>query len=85
MVQPIIQEHIERYSQNEIIFNLLAIIKNMKEKYTAELKELQRKREKQLTTLEYERLGYGSDVEALKKSIFEVNSGVENAIQKILI
>lgn len=84
MVQPIIQERIERYSRSEIRFNLMAVIKNRREMYVAELKELQKKRERILQQLS-ERLVDSGNYDALNKSLSEVNANIESVTEKILM
>lgn len=83
LVQPVIQERIEKYSKNEIRFNLMAVIKNRKEMYTTELKELQKKRERILQQLGV--VQEGTSVEALNKALSEVNAGIEGVTEKILV
>ncbi|KAJ0963588.1 hypothetical protein J5N97_028710 [Dioscorea zingiberensis] len=88
MVQPVIQERIERYSQNEIRFNLMAIVKNRREIYTVELKELQKKREHLLEQLrELRDFGnkHNPSIGILNNSLEELTSEIESTTEKILI
>ncbi|XP_066319919.1 ubiquitin carboxyl-terminal hydrolase 2-like isoform X4 [Miscanthus floridulus] len=80
MVQPFIQERIERYSQSEIRFNLMAIIKNRKEVYNAELEELEKRREQIL-----QEMNKTSATESLNNSLTEVISAIETVTEKMIM
>jgi ubiquitin carboxyl-terminal hydrolase L5 len=82
LAQPVIQEHIDRFSDNEIRFSVMAILKNRKEAYTAELKELQRKRESLL-----QQMGNGSarHMASVGQSLAEVASQIEAVTEKIIM
>uniref|UniRef100_A0A1J3HX38 Ubiquitin carboxyl-terminal hydrolase n=1 Tax=Noccaea caerulescens TaxID=107243 RepID=A0A1J3HX38_NOCCA len=88
MVQPVVQERIDQCLHNEIRFSLLAVVKNRKEMYRAELKEYQIKRERilqQVGGLQADKYAEKSSYEALDRSLSEVNTGIETVSQKIVM
>jgi ubiquitin carboxyl-terminal hydrolase L5 len=71
------------FSQNEIRFSVMAILKNQKEMYTAELKDLQRKRESLL-----QQMGDPSairHVPSVEQSLAEVAAQIESVTEKIIM
>ncbi|KAK8452422.1 hypothetical protein SEVIR_5G107000v4 [Setaria viridis] len=82
VAQPVIQEHIDRFSQNEVRFSLMAILKNRKEVYTAELKDLQRQRESLLQQMSDTSARHMSSV---GQSLAEVAAQIEAVTEKIIM
>ncbi|KAL6859157.1 hypothetical protein ACP4OV_018159 [Aristida adscensionis] len=86
MVQPVIKERIDQFSQNEIRFSVMAILKNRKEMYTIELKELQRRRESLLAymtdPISNKHVPIGPSVE---QSLAEVAANIEAVTEKIIM
>ena len=83
MVQPVIQERIDKFYQNEIRFSVMAITKNRKDMYIVELKELQRKRENLLS-----QMGDPSanrQRPSVERSLAEVAAHIEAVTEKIII
>ncbi|CAM0148588.1 unnamed protein product [Urochloa decumbens] len=82
LAQPVIQEHIDRFTQNEIRFSVMAILKNRKEMYIAELKDLQKKRENLL-----HEMGDPSarHVPSVEQSLAEVAAQIEAVTEKIIM
>jgi ubiquitin carboxyl-terminal hydrolase L5 len=83
MVQPVIQERIDQFSQNEIRFSVMAIIKNRRDMYTAELKELQRKRETLLAQMGDP--AASRMVPSVEQSLAEVAAQIEAVTEKIIM
>uniref|UniRef100_A0A0A9EW85 UCH37-like C-terminal domain-containing protein n=1 Tax=Arundo donax TaxID=35708 RepID=A0A0A9EW85_ARUDO len=81
MVQPVIQERIDRLSQNKIRFSVMAILKNRKEMYTAELIELQRKRESLLAQMG----DPSASRHSVEQSLAEVAAQIEAVTEKIIM
>ncbi|XP_066388448.1 ubiquitin carboxyl-terminal hydrolase 2-like isoform X2 [Miscanthus floridulus] len=83
LAQPVIKEHIDLFSQNEIRFSVMAILKNRKEMYTVELKDFKRKRESLL-----QQMGDPSasrHVPSVELSLAEVAAQIESVTEKIIM
>ncbi|KAL3689204.1 hypothetical protein R1sor_015513 [Riccia sorocarpa] len=95
MVQPVIQERIEKYAKSEIRFNLMAVIKNRKDIYNQELAELEVKRSELYSQLEAAQ-GKGGDamevdsddkhnspLEQVRAALMEVESEIASVSDRI--
>lgn len=80
LAQPVIKEHIDLFSQNEIRFSVMAILKNRKEMFTVEIKELQRKREGLL-----QQMGDPNASRHVEQSLAEVAAQIESVTEKIIM
>lgn len=93
LVQPVIQERIEKYSKSEIRFNLMAIIKNRFDIYKAEQRDLENRKKQIQQQLDASKCngddrmdvdnGLGRSIEGLNKSLVEIEHELVNIEQKL--
>jgi ubiquitin carboxyl-terminal hydrolase L5 len=98
LVQPVIQERIEKYSKSEIRFNLMAIIKNRLDIYKAEQRDLENRKKQIQQQLDASKCngddrmdvdnGSGrqsASVEGLNRSLMDIDFELANVEQKLSI
>ncbi|CAM6077296.1 unnamed protein product [Sphagnum tenellum] len=101
LVQPVIQERIEKYSKSEIRFNLMAVIKNRKDIYSVEMLNLEKRRAQileqmkaaeakredamEVDSVEDEQGVYLASLQKLQNSLVDVESEITKVGDKIVL